>query len=179
MKLNKIVLGVAFAMGMASFAQAAETEVAPTDQGSGSVKFMGSIVDAPCSIVSEKDQTIDMGQIANTTLANGGSSAPQPFKIELAKCNLADKYKTVSVTFTGSEGGIPGALGAGNASGASIIMTDGSSNQIKLGTATALQALANGTNTLSFSAFVKGNPDNAPIQLGNFENTANFTLAYQ
>lgn len=181
MELKKIVLGVALAMGVATFAQAAEEElpaVASTNQGSGSVTFKGSIIDAPCSIVGNKDQTVEMGQISNSALANGGTSVPADFKIELANCNLADKYKTVSVTFTGAEGKIENSLGMSKASGASIIMQDGASNKIKLGTPTALQTLANGSNTLSFSAFVQGNPGEV-VQLGEFDSTASFTLAYQ
>lgn len=178
MELKKIVLGVALAMGVATFVQAEEGTVAPTDQGSGSVTFKGSIIDAPCSIVGNKDQTVEMGQISNSALANGGTSVPADFKIELANCNLADKYKTVSVTFTGSEGKIENSLGMSKATGASIIMQDGASNKIKLGTPTALQTLANGSNTLSFSAYVQGNPGET-VQLGQFESTASFTLAYQ
>lgn len=178
MELKKIVLGVALAMGVATFVQAEEGTVAPTDQGSGSVTFKGSIIDAPCSIVGNKDQTVEMGQISNSALANGGTSIPANFKIELANCNLADKYKTVSVTFTGSEGKIENSLGMSKATGASIIMQDGASNKIKLGTPTALQTLANGSNTLSFSAYVQGNPGET-VQLGQFDSTASFTLAYQ
>lgn len=178
MELKKIVLGVALAMGVATFVQAEEGTVAPTDQGSGSVTFKGSIIDAPCSIVGNKDQTVEMGQISNSALANGGTSIPANFKIELANCNLADKYKTVSVTFTGSEGKIENSLGMSKATGASIIMQDGASNKIKLGTPTALQTLANGSNSLSFSAYVQGNPGET-VQLGQFESTASFTLAYQ
>lgn len=178
MELKKIVLGVALAMGVATFVQAEEGTVAPTDQGSGSVTFKGSIIDAPCSIVGNKDQTVEMGQISNSALANGGTSIPANFKIELANCNLADKYKTVSVTFTGAEGKIENSLGMSKATGASIIMQDGASNKIKLGTPTALQTLANGSNTLSFSAYVQGNPGET-VQLGQFDSTASFTLAYQ
>lgn len=178
MELKKIVLGVALAMGVATFAQAEGTVTTPTDQGSGSVTFKGSIIDAPCSIMGNKDQTVEMGQISNSALADGGTSIPADFKIELGKCNLADKYKTVSVTFTGAEGKIENSLGMSKATGASIIMQDGASNKIKLGTPTALQTLANGSNILSFSAYVQGNPGET-IQLGQFDSTASFTLAYQ
>ena len=178
MELKKIVLGVALAMGVATFAQAAEEPVTPTDQGSGTVTFKGSIIDAPCSIVGNKDQTVEMGQISNSALANGGTSIPADFKIETANCKLADKDKTVRVTVTGAEGKIENSLGIGKATGASIIMQDGASNKIKLGTPTTLQTLANGSNTLSFSAYVQGNPGET-VQLGQFDSTASFTLAYQ
>ena len=180
MELKKIVLGVALAMGVATFAQAEEpvAPTTPTDQGSGTVTFKGSIIDAPCSIVGNKDQTVEMGQISNSMLADGNTSVPADFSIELAKCNLADKYKSVSVTFTGAEGKIENSLGMSKATGASIIMQDGASNKIKLGTPTALQTLANGSNTLSFSAYVQGNPGET-VQLGEFDAITSFTLAYQ
>ncbi|ROR08831.1 fimbrial protein [Erwinia sp. JUb26] len=179
MELKKIVLGVALAMGMTGFAQAAAGDPTPTDQGSGSFTFKGSIIDAPCSIAGNKDQVVEMGQISNAALINGDQrSVARDFSIKLEKCVITDK-KSVSVTFTGPKGTIPDSLGMGKVTGASLIMNDGNNQQIKLAEPTNLQDLANGDNTLSFSAFVQGNPGVTEVELGEFTAVTNFTLAYQ
>lgn len=176
MKMNKIVLGVALAMGISSFAQA--------DQGHGTVTFTGSIVDAPCSIDPDSiDQTVNLGQVSNVALAadsNKGSSTPKNFEIKLEKCTLGDKGKSVTATFTGSKGGTEGMLGlTGTAKGASIAMTDGTGKVLELGKPTTAQALQNGNNTLLFAAYLQGDGASAGIVPGDFKSVANFTLAYQ
>ncbi|MGP2706387.1 fimbrial protein, partial [Serratia marcescens] len=81
MKLNKIMLTAVLAFGVSSLAHAA-------DQGHGKVTFTGSIIDAPCSISPETvDQTVDMGQVSNVALKNGGKSAPRQFDIKLEQCD--------------------------------------------------------------------------------------------
>jgi type 1 fimbria pilin len=183
MKLNKIVLGVSLAFGIVTFAQAA-TNAAYKDQGHGTVTFTGSIVDAPCSIDPDTiDQTVNLGQVSNVQLAddgNKGMSTPKNFEIRLEKCNIGDKGKSVTATFTGAAGGTTGMLGmTGTAKGASIAMTDGSGKLIELNKATAAQALQNGNNTLMFAAYLQGDGASATIVPGDFKSVANFTLAYQ
>lgn len=182
MKLNKIVLGVSLAFGIASFANAAAD--AYKDQGHGTVTFIGSIIDAPCSIDPDTiDQTVNLGQVSNVALAeNGGkgTSTPKNFEIRLEKCNIGDKGKSVTAKFTGAEGGTKGMLGmTGTAKGASIAMTDGKGQLINLGTDTEAQALQNGKNTLMFAAYVQGDGASSAITPGDFKSVANFTLAYQ
>ncbi|MBD8162656.1 fimbrial protein [Erwinia persicina] len=180
MKLNKIVLGLTLAMGITSFAHAADV----VDQGHGTVTFTGSIVDAPCSIDPESiDQTVNLGQVSNVALtANGnkGISTPKNFEIKLEKCNIADKGKAVTATFTGAEGNTAGMLGmTGTAKGASIAMTDGSGKVLELGKATTAQSLQNGNNTLSFAAYLQGDGASSGIVPGDFKSVTNFTLSYQ
>lgn len=51
-----------------------------SNQGHGTVKFTGEIIDAPCSISSDSiKQEIDLGQVSNTSLAKGGSSCTKIF----------------------------------------------------------------------------------------------------
>lgn len=179
MELKKIVLGISCALGIASFAHAG-------DQGHGNFTFKGAIIDAPCSIESSTDQAVDMGQISNASLAKGGKSKPVNFAIKLTQCDLSQKGEkagTVTVTFNGPKGAIDGSLGMGQVTGASIILNDGKNEKIKLGNATSAQVLADGQNTLNFSAYVQGNgaadeKTNA-VELGEFNTTAGFTLAYQ
>lgn len=172
MKFNKTLLAVSLVMGVASFANAA-------DQGHGTVTFHGSIIDAPCSIDGDSvDQKVELGDIANTALENGGTSTPKPFEIMLKNCSLTTK-KSVTATFTGAEGA-NGNLGiTGDAKGASIVLTDGAGEQVKLGKATGAQTLQNGDNTLSFSAYLQGDGASAAIIPGEFQSITDFTLAYQ
>lgn len=152
------------------------------DQGSGTVTFTGSIIDAPCSINPDSvDQTVALGEISQASLANKGTSIPRNFSINLENCDLTDKSK-VSITFNGSPDAVNGDLLGitGTAKGAGIAITDGSGSPIKLGVASTARALGEGNNTLLFSAYLQGNSVTAgSVQPGTFSSVADFTLAYQ
>ncbi|AVN35465.1 fimbrial protein [Serratia marcescens] len=178
MKLNKIMIAAVIAFGASSAAYA--------DQGHGTVTFTGSIIDAPCSITPETvDQTVDLGQVSNVALKDGGKSTPRQFSIDLENCELnssgVGKNNTVSVTFTGMESAADnGRLGiTGTAQGASIAITDGAGQVIELGKPTKAQELQNGNNTLSFAAYLQGDNASAGVVPGDFQSVADFTLAYQ
>ncbi|VEA61112.1 Fimbria A protein precursor [Serratia plymuthica] len=181
MKLNKIMLAAVIAFGASSMAHAAVQ-----DQGHGTVTFTGSIIDAPCSINPEAvDQTVDLGQVSNVALKDGGKSTPRNFSIDLENCELTTvapgKNNTVTLTFTGMESAANnGLLGiTGTAKGASIAITDGSGEVIELGTATKAQTLQNGNNSLSFAAYLQGDNASTGVVPGDFQSIADFTLAYQ
>lgn len=167
------VMGLVLASGAANAA----------DQGHGKIYFTGSIIDTPCSISPESDdQTVDLGQVSNAALeanSNSGTSVPRNFEIKLENCTLGT-IKSVTTTFTGSAGVVADSLGiTGTAKGASIVLTDGDSKQIKLDTATDAHMLQEGDNTLLFSAYLQGNGASATIVPGDFTAVADFTLAYQ
>lgn len=184
MKLNKIMMAAALAFGVTSVAHAAVK-----DQGHGTVTFKGSIIEAPCSITPETvDQTVNLGQVSNVALKDGGQSNPENFQIKLENCDLisdpADpkKNNTVSITFTGAASVDDAKLLGitGTAKGAGIAITDGSGKLIELGKASSAQTLGNGSNTLSFSAYLQGSKaSTAVITPGDFQSVADFTLAYQ
>ncbi|OKB67977.1 fimbria A protein [Serratia marcescens] len=176
-KLNKTILAAVIAFGATSMAQA--------DQGHGKVTFTGSIIDAPCSITPESiDQTVDLGQISNVALSDGGKSTPRNFSIDLENCTFGDdgagnlNKNKVTVTFTGMESAADNGLLAvtGTAQGASIAIADGSGQIIKLGQPTKPHSLQNGKNTLSYAAYMQG--DGAAVTEGEFQAVADFTLAY-
>ncbi|RYC43418.1 fimbrial protein [Pectobacterium zantedeschiae] len=178
MKLNKTILATLVAVGMsASFAHAA-------DQGHGKVTFTGSVIDAPCSITPESvDQTVGLGQISSAALKNGGKSQPRNFSIGLENCSFGspESKNKVAVTFTGMESATSkGLLGVtGTAKGASVAITSGDGKVIELGKPTTAQVLQEGSNTLSFAAYVQGDSgDKAVISEGSFQSVADFTLAY-
>lgn len=172
-------IALASAMGMLLAAGMANA----TDQGHGKVTFTGSIIDAPCSISPDSiDQTVSLGQVSNVALkanGNAGTSVPHNFEIKLENCDTAT-LKSVKTTFVGAEGKTDGSLGiTGTAKGASIILTNGDGEQIKLGEASAARVLQNGNNTLLFSAYLKGDGASATITPGDFSAVADFSLAYQ
>ena len=176
MEFNKIMMTAVMIFGSVSVADAA-------DAGHGKVTFNGAIIDSPCSISPDTvDQTVDLGQVSNVALAaNGknGTSVPRPFQIKLENCDIST-LKTVQTTCSGSVSAYdPDSLGiSGTASGASIVMNDGSNNKIKLGVPTTPQTLLNGYNTLVYSAFLQGGGASATIIPGEFQSIAGFTLAY-
>ncbi|TQI82268.1 type 1 fimbria pilin [Serratia fonticola] len=174
MKLNNIIIMAAVAFGASSMAYAKE-------QGHGKVTFEGAIIDAPCSITPEaSDQTVELGQISNVTLKNGGKSTPRNFTIDLENCEIsqeADAKNKVSVSFSGTTGAVKNMLGTGL--GASIAITDGAGKIIELTKPTSAQELQNGNNSLKFTAYLQGDGASATVTEGKFSTTANFTLAYE
>lgn len=180
MKLNKLVLAAIVTAGVSTMANAA-------DSGHGKVTFTGSIIDAPCSITPESvDQTVDLGQISNVALKNGGKSNPRTFSIDLENCSFeavdgVPQKNKVAVTFTGMESSaVSGLLGiTGTAQGAGVGITDGTGELIKLGQPTNSQSLQLGNNTLTFSAYLQGaSSATTNILPGSFQSVADFTLAY-
>ncbi|PAN76659.1 fimbria A protein [Enterobacter cloacae] len=179
MNLNKIVLAVAVSFGMSSMA------VHAANQGQGSVTFTGSIIDAPCSITPESvDQTVELGQVSNALLKKGGKSTPKAFTIDLEHCEIEEKKNNVAVTFTGVKSEIAGHDGmlgiSGQASGASVAITDAGGKLIELGSASPLVGVNEGNTALRFAAYLQGdNSDGAVVVPGDFTAVADFTLAYQ
>lgn len=171
-------------LGMALVSGVAAAASAPADQGSGVVKFTGSIIDAPCSVVPDEngEKEVNLGQISKKQLENNGTSTPKNFEIKLENCDLAEGEKSVSVTFSGTPAtGDKDLLGiTGDASGAAIAITNGAGKLLKLGEKSDAQQLQNGDNTLAFSAYLKADAaSGATIVPGTFNSVANFTLAYQ
>ncbi|MHC8339461.1 fimbrial protein [Pseudomonas sp. HLT2-19-2] len=184
MDFRKTMLAaVVLTVGTMSLAHAAVK-----DQGHGKVTFKGSINEAPCSISPDTvDQTVDLGMVSNKALADGGKSKPQNFQLKLESCDLGT-LKTVTATFSGSQSaGNPDLLGiTGSASGASVAITDGNGQLIKLGEPSTARGIQGGDNTMQFSAYLQGDP--APkteggvapkVVPGEFTSVADFTLAYQ
>jgi type 1 fimbria pilin len=179
MKMKSIAMATFMVLGSVSAANAA-------DQGHGKVTFKGAIIDAPCSISPDSiDQTVELGQISNIALVDGGKSSPRSFDIALENCDVTGLTKKgVKVTFTGAAASFDttnqtlGIVGTG--AGAGVQITNGGGNVITLGTPTALQTIQNNNNTLRFSAYLMGNGgDIATITPGDFSSVADFTLSYE
>lgn len=159
------------------------------DKGHGTITFKGSIIDAPCSIAQNSQyQTVEMDQIANVALRNGGKSQLTPFKIELLGCDMGT-LKSATAKFTGSPAANPKLLALkGSAKGASLAIADHTGELLDLGSESPAQTLADGNNYLLFNAYLQGDMSTpagggeavaATVVPGSFETFANFTLDYQ
>ncbi|MDM3379292.1 fimbrial protein [Citrobacter sp. Cb003] len=175
MKLNKMTSALVLAMGLSAFG------VQAADQGSGEVRFRGSIIDAPCSIHPDsEDQDVYLGQVASSQLLNEGTSTPRPFNIKLEKCDVTTMSE-VTVEFGGTTvtSGAKELLGiTGTGAGAGIVITDGTGTPVKMATPTKAHTLIAGDNTLLFSAYLQGLNGVTPTT-GEFQSVTNFTLSYQ
>ena len=176
-KLKTIFLTTCMMTGIVSLAHAA-------DQGHGSVTFRGAIIEAPCSIDPDSiDQKVELGEVANVVLNNGGMSLPKHFQIKLKNCSTTT-LSSVTTTFTGAEGKDGKLAITGSASGAGIVLLNGDNSRIKLGTPTKAQTIQNGSNTLNFTAYLQGDGQSGDdksnaIVPGEFNSITDFTLAYQ
>lgn len=174
MKMNKIMLATVMTLATISMAHAA-------NEGSGTVNFKGSIIDAPCSIdPGTDDQTVKLGDIASAQLKDGGKSTPQDILIKLVGCDVKTA-KSVSTTFAGAESeAAPGLLAMrGSARGASIAINDVDGTLLPLTKASKPQKIENTDTTLRFSAHLQGDGASAAIIPGGFTSVADFTLSYQ
>ncbi|MDP1292919.1 MULTISPECIES: fimbrial protein [Klebsiella] len=154
------------------------------DAGHGKVTFKGSIIDAPCSISPQSiDQTVDLGQISNVALVDGGKSTPRTFDIALENCDISSVTSGVQLTFSGAAASFDtdkktlGIVGTG--AGAGVQITNGSGEVMTLGKPSPFQNIQNGSNTLRFSAYLVGNGGALDtITVGEFSSVADFTLSY-
>lgn len=181
--MKKTTIASTMMMLMLSASVFAEGTGTPADQGHGVIKFVGAIVDAPCSIAPESvDQTIQMGQIANSLLEHQGEGPLRPFEIQLKGCSL-DTAKTASITFNGiADDSEKKHLSLnGIAKGAAIAMVsqrDGS--EVVLGTPTKVLSLVDGDNHLKFGAKLVSNLKNGEKATpGEFTATSDFIMTYQ
>jgi type 1 fimbria pilin len=170
----------------------------PVNQGHGKVNFIGEIVNSPCSINPESiDQTVDLGQIANVSLKDGGTSSARTFTIQLEDCDFSEQSAStapigagIKLTFTGSEAAFGNLLGvtgfehseATKGQNVGIQINDANNSQVFMGTPIDLKnSLQEGSNTLLFTSYLRGKAASklSDIPLGNFYGVTNFTIDYQ
>lgn len=181
--MKKILLATAIFGVMASPA------FADAGAGSGTITFEGSIIEAACGIDPDSvNQTINLGQIATKTLADGGTSTPVPFTIELIDCTVGDTTTGATnfakVTFTGGvvDDSNPTLLALqGKAAGAGIAISGLQGKPVEFNNATTNQQIQfqNGDNTLLFSAYLQGLGGSTAITPGDFTAVTNFTMSYE
>ncbi|WP_181364607.1 fimbrial protein [Aeromonas sp. HMWF014] len=180
MKKTTVAAAMLFAL-CANVAYADDIE--RPNEGSGEINFIGSIINAPCSIYSDSiNQTIHLGQVSNATLDKYNESKMVDFNIKLEGCTF-ETAQSVDITFDG----VPDATSTtklalnGSAAGAAIQMFNKQSGEaIELNKATNFTGLYVGDNTLRFGAkLVKTAEDKAGITPGEFDTKAHFVMKYK
>lgn len=161
---------------------------AETELVGGDVRFHGTVVALPCSIVPGGDNLmVDFKQASVKDLYLNTKTRITPFTIHLENCSTG-VFDTVSVTFSGPENSkLPDHLaitpgGQGSASGVGIGLEEMDGAVIKLNQPTSPQPIQANTMDLTYKAYLQGEPDavnNKTISFGTFTATATFTLNYQ
>ncbi|MCS3601922.1 type 1 fimbria pilin [Buttiauxella sp. BIGb0471] len=147
------------------------------------LKFGGTLVSEPCELdPATTDFEVDFRSVVQKSLYLYGRTPAIPFTINLINCDIA-LANSVTMTFTGSEStNLPGLLAVtGTATGIAIGMEDQAGIPIPFNEATKPLALEAGTTSITFMAYVEGEPDaiaNQNIVPGTFTAIATFEIAY-
>lgn len=168
---------------------------ADDSQGSGKITFTGKVISAPCSIAPDDvDQTIELGDVADSVLNSGKNSLPVDVNIHLQDCILTTTsgqttttVDKVKVTFTSSatdttdtslmkntlDGNIGGATGVG------VRLLDSGSNKVTLGTPIEVSfPTTNSYQELNFKARMEP-VSGSTATPGNVQAQANYVLDYK
>lgn len=165
------------------------------DQGSGTITFTGNVISAPCSIASgDLNQTVELGNVADSVLNSGSTSSPVDFTIHLQDCILTTKsgettttVDKVKVTFTSSatdstdaslmKNSLDGSLGG--ATGVGVRLLDSTNKNIVLGTPVAVNfANTNANQELNFKARME-TVTGSTVTPGSVQAQANYVLDYK
>ena len=150
------------------------------------VHLSGALVAEPCTLPdSDTDIHLDFGTVIESYLYEYRKTLSKPFFIHLIDCDPS-LYNTLSVTFQGPpDSEDPGILAldpTSTAKGVAIgfALQDGS--PLSVNKPAPYQTIAQGNNTLAFSAFVQAEPSavlNKTLVVGDFKAIATFILSYQ
>jgi type 1 fimbria pilin len=181
MKKHLLAVLAASIMASATFAQAAST----TTVNGGSIKFMGSVVDAPCAVALEsEDQVVHIDQITLKSLGakDAVSGQGKPFYVTLTNCDVST-YTNAAITFSGqsdtdSAGALANTAGSGAATGVALRLfgPDGKQMDVNSGTASGTVPLSKGDNTIPMSVDYLTTGDTPTA--GAVEAVATFQITY-
>lgn len=182
MKCSKLAIASAFVASVMSFNSMADN--------TGSVEFIGSVVNTPCNIEqSSVKQTVDFGQLSRKAL-EGGNVAEADFNIKFTGCdfNNFDKdeednpiaVKSMQLVFTGQN----------YADAQNTLLATSAGNTNNLGIAIdgfefgkAKNVLPNGDKqgevSLSFKALARAVDASKDIVEGKFSAISNFRITYE
>ncbi|MBL5904114.1 fimbrial protein [Serratia fonticola] len=147
------------------------------------VNFHGTISSSACSINNtETSQTVALGTVSATSLAQAGALSPAKTFNIVIQCPSGGPSQA-TVTFTGTADNKDSTLlaidpGTGTASGVAINIADHLNTKINFGTPSATQSLVAGSNTLTFVARYQSTVPRSEITPGVANGTAQFTLNY-
>lgn len=180
MKKHIISVVVASVMASAAFtAQAAST----TTVSGGTIQFIGSVADAPCSVSADSENGVIMlDQVTLESMGTKGEASGQAkaFNIALEDCDVTT-YKNATVTFNGQStpdqaGALANTAGSGAATGVALQLFGPDGNKLDLGTASSSQELATGTNKIPMSVDYVKTGDTATA--GAVESVTTFQITY-
>ncbi|WP_423061106.1 fimbrial-like protein [Citrobacter portucalensis] len=163
------------------------------DQGHGKISFEGVVISAPCSIApGDEDQTISLGEVADSALNGGKFSLPVDVQIHLQDCTLtsgtggtATTITKAKVTFSSANADTTTNLlkntAEGNYGGAENVsvrlLTEGNADVV-MGTAQEVALVAdNSYQVLNFKARMESPTKDA--KAGNVMTDVNYVLAYE
>jgi len=181
--MNKKILAVIAASliaGTAFTAQAASTTL--TVSG-GTIHFMGSVVDAPCSVSADSEHGIViLDQVTLKSMGAKGEASGQAkaFNITLENCDVST-YKNATVTFHGQSssdqaGVLANTAGSGAATGVALQLFGPDGNKLDVEKESSSQSLSTGTNKIPMSVDYVTTAD-APTA-GSVESVATFQITY-
>lgn len=173
------IIAASLIVGTALSAQAAST----TSIGSGTIHFMGSVVDVPCSVSADSEHGIVMlDQVSLKSMATKGETSGQAkaFNISLEDCDVTT-YTNATVTFHGQSntdqaGVLANTAGSGAATGVALQMFGPDGNKLDVEKESSKQILSNGTNVISMSVDYVTISDAATA--GAVESVATFQITY-
>lgn len=181
MKKHVLAMTVVAMMAGGTMSAAQAESTAATVSG-GTVNFVGSVVDAACSVSSDSvDQTVTLSQVRAAKLANAGEVANQKeaFTIKLEDCDTTVS-QNAAVIFNGQSdqtqaGALANTAGAGSATNVALQLYGPDGQVLKLGDTSADVVLIDGQNTIPLSVdYIATGAATA----GNVSATATFNMVY-
>lgn len=155
------------------------------DQGHGTVKMNGEILDAACNVdVASRDQTINMLTQPVSEIISEQYGLDRPFTIKLVNCVLkrhspnalpVNDWQYFQITFDGIREG--NAFGVeGGAQGISLQIRDVNGNIAVPGQALPSEDIQPGSMKLNYSMRLVGNGNE--LQPGSYHSTIRYKLDY-
>lgn len=173
------LIAATFIAGTAFTAQAAST----TTVTGGTIHFMGSVADAPCSVSADSEHGIViLDQVTLTSMGAKGETSGQAkaFNITLEDCDVST-YTNATVTFHGQSspdqaGVLANTAGSGAATGVALQLFGPDGNKLDVEKESSQQTLSNGTNKIPMSVDYVTTADAATA--GAVESVATFQITY-
>lgn len=174
------IIAASFIAGTAFTAQAASTTL--TVSG-GTIQFMGSVVNAPCSVSADSEHGIViLDQVTLDSMGVKGETSGQAkaFNISLENCDVTT-YTNATVTFHGQSspdqaGVLANTAGSGAAKGVALQLFGPDGNKLNVEKESSKQILSTGTNKIPMSVDYVTTADAATA--GAVESVATFQVTY-
>lgn len=174
------IIAASFIAGTAFTAQAASTTL--TVSG-GTIQFMGSVVNAPCSVSADSERGIViLDQVTLDSMGAKGETSGQAkaFNISLENCDVTT-YTNATVTFHGQSspdqaGVLANTAGSGAAKGVALQLFGPDGNKLDVEKESSKQILSTGTNKIPMSVDYVTTADAATA--GAVESVATFQVTY-